>query len=123
MDSDQDNNMTVPAPQQPLNENAFQPQPEQLVNVPSYSSQPLEGEPVLHQEVPSYQAPEINPPPPKKSNKTVWIIIAIILALICCCCIVAVVMVYRSVGSLDPQDWQDMLDQYSRLTQILPAFL
>ncbi|MHB8134567.1 MAG: hypothetical protein ACYDH1_10135 [Anaerolineaceae bacterium] len=141
MDSDQNNDMTVPAPQEPLNPDAFQPQSNQLIDVPnyssspvqnepvvqqevpSYSSAPIQGEPVLNQEVPSYRASEYNPPPAKKDNKKIWIIVLIVLAVLCCCCIVIGVLTYRAVGSLNPQDWQDMLDQYGRIIQLAPTFM
>ena len=122
MDSDQNNDMTMPAPQEPLNPDAFQPQSNQLIDVPSYSSPvpsepvvqqevpsyssaPLQGEPVLNQEVPSYRASEYNPPPAKKDNKKIWIIVLIVLAVLCCCCIVIGGFIYRAVGSLIAQDW------------------
>ena len=47
MDSDQNNDMTIPAPQEPINADAFQPQPGQVIDVPSYPSEPMRSEPVV----------------------------------------------------------------------------
>jgi len=141
MDSDQNNDMTIPAPQEPINADAFQPQPGQVIDVPSYPSEPLKSEPVVSQEVPSYSstplqgevvsdqvAPSYNSTdssltPAKKDNKRIWIIVGIVLAVLCCCCIVATIMIFNSFGDVDMDQWQDLLDQYNRFIQIMPAFV
>ncbi len=141
MDSDQNNDMTIPAPQEPINADAFQPQPGQVIDVPSYPSEPMKSEPVVSQEVPSYsstplqgevvsgQVPpsynstDFSPPPAKKDNKKIWIIVGIVLAVLCCCCIVVTVLSFRAFDNMDMQQWEDLLDQYSRFMQLIPAFI
>jgi len=141
MDSEQNNDMTIPAPQEPLNADAFNPQAGQVVEVPSYPSEPVKSEPVVSQEVPSYsstplqgevvsgQVPpsysssDVTPPPTKKDNKKIWIIVLVVIAVLCCCCIVVTILSFRAFNNMDIQNWEDLLDQYSRFIQTLPAFI
>ncbi|OJX37992.1 MAG: hypothetical protein BGO78_08095 [Chloroflexi bacterium 44-23] len=124
MDSDQNNDMTVPSPNEPPKPEPSVPQPERLVEVPSYSSQPLQGEPVVGHEVPDYGTGGVVPPPVKKDNKKVWIIVAIVIVLLCCCClIVAFVVTKNTFGSFNFQEWQNLLDDYSQIIHLMPAFI
>ncbi len=123
MDSDQNNDMTVPSPNEPPKPEAFVPQPDSVVEVPSYASEPLQGEPVLRNEVPNYNTSEVVPPPFKKDNKKIWIIVAIVVAVLFCCCIVVSIAALRGMGNIDIENLQDMLNDYSRIIQLLPAFI
>lgn len=123
MESDQNNDMTVPVPPEPPKPGVFVPQPDSVVDVPSYTSEPLQGEPVLANEVPHYNSSEVVPPPVKKDNKKIWIIVAIVLVLLCCCCIVIVVAAVRGMNNMDINQFQDLLDQYNSFIQLSPAFI
>ncbi len=123
MDSDQNDDMTVQSPNEAPNPEVFVPQPDSVVEVPSYASEPLQGEPVLRNEVPHYNTNEVVPPPVKKDNRKIWIIIAIVVAVLCCCCIVVTIAALRGMGNIDINNLQDMLNDYSRIIQFVPAFI
>jgi hypothetical protein len=141
MDSDQNNDMTVPAPQEPINADAFKPQSGQVIDVPSYPSEPMKSEPVVSQEVPtysstplqgevvtgqvapSYNSTDFSPPPAKKDNKKICIIVGVVLAVLCCCCIVVTILSFRAFDNMDTQQLEDLLDQYNRFIQLMPAFV
>jgi len=141
MDSDQNNDMTIPAPQEPINADAFIPQSGQVIDVPSYPSEPMKSEPVVSQEVPtysstplqgevvtgqvapSYNSTDFSPPPAKKNNKKIWIIVGVVLAVLCCCCIVVTILSFRAFDNMDTQQLEDLLDQYNRFIQLMPAFV
>ena len=133
--------MTVPAPQEPINADAFKPQLGQVIDVPSYPSEPMKSEPVVSQEVPtysstplqgevvtgqvapSYNSTDFSPPPAKKDNKKIWIIVGVVLAVLCCCCIVVTILSFRAFDNMDTQQLEDLLDQYNRFIQLMPAFV
>jgi hypothetical protein len=117
MDSNQNDDMTILSPNEPRSDGGFNSDQGQLVDVPSFEPAPQYETPVTHGEV-------VTPGgPPKKSNRTVWIIVAIVLAVICCCCIIVVVGANRMMQDQNLEDWQDLLDQFSLLIQLAPAYI
>lgn len=123
MDTNENSDMTVPVPPEPPKPGVFVPQPDGQVEVPSYASEPLQGEPVFSGEAPSYATGEVVTPPVKKDNKKIWIIVAIVVAVLCCCCIVVTIAALRSFDNFDINQFEDLLDQYNNLKQVLPAFI
>jgi hypothetical protein len=117
MDSDQNDDRTILSPNEPRGEDIFNADHGQVVEVPNFEPVPEYETPVTHGQV-------VTPgEPPKKNNKTIWIIVAVVLAVICCCCIVAVVAVNNFSKDFNINDWQDMMDQFSRIIQLAPAFI
>lgn len=123
MDSNENSDMTVPVPPEPPKPGVFVPQPDAQVEVPSYASEPLQGEPVLAGEVPNFSTGEVVPPPVKKDNRKIWIIVAVVVAVLCCCCIVITIAALRSFDNVNMQEFQDYFDEYNNLKQLLPAFI
>lgn len=117
MDSSQNDDQTILSPNEPQNNEGFNSDQGQVVDVPSFEPAPQYETPVSHGEV-------VTPAgPPKKNNRTVWIIIAIVLAVICCCCILVVVGINRVMKDQNYNDWQDLLNQFSLIIQLAPAVI
>lgn len=123
MESDQNNDMTVPVPPEPPKPEVFTPPPDSVVEVPNYASKPLQGEPVLANEVPHYNSGEVVSPPAKKDNKKIWIIVVIVILLLCCCCTLIVFFGYRQFNNVDINDFQDLLNQYNSFIQLGAALI
>ncbi len=118
MDSFQNDDQTILSPNEPLDADNFNAGPEKMVDVPSFEPAPGGTPPVSHGEV-------VTPgqPPVKNNKKTIWIIIGIVLAVLCCCCIVVVVAVNRGMKEMNLDDFQDLLNEFSLLIQIAPAYI
>ncbi|PKO12975.1 MAG: hypothetical protein CVU39_21285 [Chloroflexi bacterium HGW-Chloroflexi-10] len=128
MENDRNDDMTIPSQEVPGRANVYNPQPQNVVEVPSmqeaprYESAPSYTGPVVEGPSATYQGP-VSAEPPKKSNKkTVWIIVAVVVVLLCCCCIAIVLAVNSIMQSGDYQDLQDLLDDYSLFIQVAPAY-
>ena len=125
----QNDDMTIRAPD-PGDSDRFnqvppqQPQSSGFQEAPRFESTPpppAYSEPPRPTEVPSYG--EVVEPPKKKNNKTLWIIIAIVVAVICCCCIVAIVGVNNFMKEMNFDDLEDLLNEFSQIIKVAPAFL
>jgi len=123
-----DDNMTIPSPEVPGGANVYNPQPQNVVEVPSmqeaprYESAPSYTGPVVEGPAATYQGPVSAEPPAKKSSKTVWIIVAIVVVLLCCCCIAIGIAVSNMMQDTNIQDWEDLLDEFSFFIQAAPAY-
>ena len=118
MDNMNDEKIT-PTPEEPGDAEILQPKDyetvevPQPVEVPTFESTPIYGEPVLNGEAPHFETSTPGSTPPvKKNNRTIWIIVIVIVALLCCCCIALVVIGVRTYNS---NEWQDLYNQYNWL--------
>ena len=118
MDSFQNDDQTILSPNEPDGADNFNSVPDQMVDVPSFEQEPVSPPPVSHGEV-------VSPgqPPAKNNKKTIWIIVAVVLAVLCCCCIVVALVVNSAMQEMNLEDFDDFLNEFSRLIQIAPAFI
>lgn len=78
-------------------------------------------EPPRPPETPSYG--QVVEPPQKKNNKTLWIILIVVVLVICCCCIVAFVWGRNVIGDFNYDNFEDLLNDFSQLIKIAPAYI
>lgn len=122
----QNDDMTIRAPD-PGDSDRFNQVPEQeptnsgFQDAPKFETPPVYSEPPRPTEVPSYG--QVVEPPKKKNNKTLWIIIAVIVAVICCCCIVTIVVGNNLMKEFDFQNLDDLMNEFSQILKIAPAFI
>ncbi|MDO9086560.1 MAG: hypothetical protein Q7U53_10170 [Anaerolineaceae bacterium] len=122
----QNDDMTIRAPD-PGDSDRFNQTPKQepqssgFQDAPKFETPPVYSEPPRPTEVPSYG--QVIEPPKKKNNKTLWIIIAIVVAVICCCCIVAIVAGNNFMNEFNIEDFDDLLNEFSQLIKLAPAFI
>jgi hypothetical protein len=122
----QNDDMTIRAPD-PGDSDRFNQVPNQepassgFQDAPKFETPPVYSEPPRPTEVPSYG--QVVEPPKKKNNKTLWIIIAVIVAVICCCCIVAIVGANNFMQEFNIEDFDDLMDEFSQIIRIAPAFI
>ena len=96
----------------------------QVVEPPRPPETPSYGqvvEPPRPPETPSYG--QVVEPPAKKSNKTLWIILIVVVLLICCCCIVAIVWGGKLMTEFNIDNFEDLMDEFSQLIKIVPAYI
>jgi hypothetical protein len=90
-------------------------------NPPETPSYERVAEPPRPPETPSYG--QVVEPPKKKNNKTLWIILIVVILVICCCCILAVVWGNNLMKEFNINDFEDLLNEFSQLIKIAPAYI
>ena len=100
-----------------------EPAPSGFQEAPRFETPPAPAysEPPRPTEVPTYG--EVVEPPKKKNNKKIWIIVAIIVAVICCCCIVGAIAISNLFQNYDIDNLEDLLDEFSQIIRLAPAFI
>ena len=122
----QNDDMTIRAPD-PGDSDRFnqapnkEPQSSGFQDAPKFETPPVYAEAPRPTEVPTYG--QVVEPPKAKNNKTLYIIIAIVVAVICCCCIAVIVFGNNMMQDLNIEDFDDLLNEFSQIIKLAPAFI